>query len=250
MLWRMGVAGKLLGAGTRVMRELRAPFRQAREEVLIQIRIRRCKKLLADYLNKPGAKLLHMGCGRNRFDGWFNTDILQDYPDVGYVDAAQPFKMPSNLFDYAFSEHMIEHIPWPAGQNMLSELCRVLKPGGVVRIATPDLKQILALAAQQLDTTQQKYLAWSRDRYSKHISGTDGPIVINNFFYSWGHAFIYDFDCMKAAMELAGLRDVKRCLVGQSDHAPLAGRENHGAIIGNDFSNLYETMVVEATKAS
>jgi predicted SAM-dependent methyltransferase len=244
----MSIAGKLLGAGGRVMRELRAPFRQAREEVLIQLRIRRCKKLLSEYLDSPGPKLLHMGCGRNRFDGWFNTDILQDYPDVGYVDAMQPFKMPSNLFDAAFSEHMIEHIPWNAGQNMLKEICRVLRPGGVVRIATPDLHQILSLSQAELSELQRKYLAWSRDRYSSHIAGSDGPVVINNFFYSWGHAFIYDFACMKQAMELAGLSGIRRCEVGKSDTPVLAGRENHGAIIGAEFSNLYETMVVEATK--
>jgi predicted SAM-dependent methyltransferase len=244
-----GLARKIIAAAGRVGRECGAPLRLMSGELRLQRDIRHCKKLLADYLASPGEKRIHLGCGKNRFSGWFNTDILQDFPDVGYVDAMRPFKMPGDIFDFAFSEHMIEHLPWTAGQNMLGELHRVLKPRGVLRIATPDLRQILKLGQTPPDETQQQYIAWSRDRYTKHIVGNDAAIVINNFFHSWGHAFIYDFDCMKAAMERVGFVDVQRRSVGQSPHATLANLERHAdSLGGSDLSNLYETMVVEATK--
>ncbi len=239
---------KIGRAASRVLKSGGQPIEQIRREITLPRSTRRTARLADAYLAAPGEKRLHMGCGHNRFPGWFNTDILQDYPDVAYLDATQSFRIPSNSFDCAFSEHMIEHIPWPAGQNMLREIARVLKPGGVVRIATPDLMQILALASEQLSQAQRDYIAWSRNRYSKHIAGRDGAVVVNNFFYSWGHAFLYDFECMRIAMETAGLRAVQRVGVGQSTTQCLRNLESHGEVIGNNFSNLYETMVVEARK--
>jgi predicted SAM-dependent methyltransferase len=39
-----------------------------------------------------------------------------------------------------YSEHMLEHLPAHTGARVLREAYRVLAPGGVLRIATPDLE--------------------------------------------------------------------------------------------------------------
>jgi predicted SAM-dependent methyltransferase len=49
------------------------------------------------------------------------------------------------VFDYVFSEHMIEHVSYAEGLLMLRECLRVLKPGGRIRIATPSLEVLLDL---------------------------------------------------------------------------------------------------------
>jgi predicted SAM-dependent methyltransferase len=53
-----------------------------------------------------------------------------------------------NTFDYIFSEHMIEHVDHDGAVAMLRECYRVLKPGGTICMATPDLAVIVGLLAR------------------------------------------------------------------------------------------------------
>jgi predicted SAM-dependent methyltransferase len=52
---------------------------------------------------------------------------------------SSPTPFASDTFDFIFSEHMIEHVSHDDGAKMLAECHRVLKPGGHIRITTPDL---------------------------------------------------------------------------------------------------------------
>ena len=61
------------------------------------------------YLETHPIKRLHIGCGWNRVDSWFNVDKFAANADT-YLNAYKPFPFPSNTFDKAFSEHMIEHL--------------------------------------------------------------------------------------------------------------------------------------------
>ena len=71
--------------------------------------------------------------------------------------------------------------------------------------------------------------------------------MINNFFRSWGHQFIYDFKVLCRTLEEAGFKEVSRCEVGESRDPHLQNLESHGRRIGEDFNRL-ETMAVEALK--
>src|SRR5438477_50522 len=82
------------------------------------------------------------GAGFNSLPGWLNTDLEPKSASVIYLDAAKPLPFAYSTFDYIFSEHVIEHIPYPQGLSMLKECFRVIKPGGTIRIATPNLEQI------------------------------------------------------------------------------------------------------------
>ena len=61
-------------------------------------------------------------------------------------------------FAFVFSEHMIEHVSRPDGILMLEECFRILRPGGVVRIVTPNLETIMGIYAVELSSEQQDYL--------------------------------------------------------------------------------------------
>ena len=93
---------------------------------------------IAEYLNGPGLKKPQLGTSNNVLEGWLNTDIDLYHDPVVYLDATKRFPFDDNTFDYIASEHMIEHVEYEAAQVMLQECFRVLKPGGRVRIATPD----------------------------------------------------------------------------------------------------------------
>ena len=48
------------------------------------------------------------------------------------------FDFPDNNFDFVCSEHFLEHLFIDEALELLKECHRILKPGGVVRIVTPD----------------------------------------------------------------------------------------------------------------
>ncbi len=187
---------------------------------------------------------LHLGAANVALPRWFNTDLEPFTNGVYYLDATQPFPFPANSFDFIFFEHMIEHVPFSAGLQMLAECRRVLKPSGVVRIATPNLQTVLALATDKSSATQN-YLNWAIETFKLPAKPfPQSTQVINNFFRAWGHQFLYDSETLRRAMEQAGLQDITQHQVGVSDHAFLQGLEHHGDAIGS-WVNEFETMVFE-----
>jgi hypothetical protein len=73
--------------------------------------------------------------------------------------------------------------------------------------------------------------------------------VVNNFFRSYGHLFLYDPPTLQATMEGAGFSDVTRWLPGESNDKNYREIESHGKIIGA-ARNRFETMVLEAIRPS
>jgi len=112
---------------------------------------RRTKHRLTDpetiraYLAAHDVRALQLGAGPNALDGWLNTDIAPSRRGIAYLDATRPFPLEDETFDYVFSEHQIEHIEARHALPMLRECFRVLKPGGRLRIATPDLAVVIGL---------------------------------------------------------------------------------------------------------
>jgi len=203
--------------------------------------------LIRNYLAGAGEKKLQIGCGKVLLDGWLNSDIRQDIPGVCYLDATNSFPIPDSTFDYVFSEHIIEHLPYDGGASMLRESFRILKPGGKVRIATPDLKKILALYSGQPTAEQERYIHWSVDKHLGNIGIYAPQFVINNFFDSWGHRFIFDVPTLSALLKSIGFTEVTERSPGQSDEAALRNIESHGREIGEEMNRM-ETMILEARK--
>jgi predicted SAM-dependent methyltransferase len=147
---------------------------------------------------------LHIGCGSNLLEGWVNTDLEPTSSRVTALDATKPFPFETNSFDYVFSEHMIEHINYIEGVNMLSECNRVLKPRGRIRISTPNLQFLIELYRDPQKDIHQRYSAWAVATFS-NWAPTGGPaFVVNNFVRAWGHKFVYDEASLTASLLMTG----------------------------------------------
>jgi predicted SAM-dependent methyltransferase len=199
------------------------------------------------YLADAQIKKLQIGAGPYALKGWLSTDISPVSKDTMYLDATKRFPFASETFDYVFSEHMIEHIPWRHGLGMLQECHRVLKPGGTLRIATPDLAVMLRLYSQP-DDMAKRYIAWITDNFLKGVPVYRPVFAINCVFYGWGHRFLYDADTLELAMRLAGFASVERRTPGQSDDPHLVGIESHGTELDAREMAQFETMVLEARR--
>lgn len=200
------------------------------------------------YLQSHSVQKLQIGSGGNHIAGWLGTDIAPVSDDITYLDASKPFPMADATFDYVFCEHMIEHITWREGQRMLRECHRILKSGGVFRVATPDLAVIIGLYQNDRNALEEKYIRWITDRYLQDIAVYKASFVINNAFRNWGHQFLYDSELLEIALSQAGFLNIMRCTHGESTHEHLQGIEEHGKAVSNQEMNVFETIILEGTK--
>ena len=180
--------------------------------------------------------------------GWLNTDRDPETRACIYLDATHPFPLPDASFDYVFSEHQIEHLSYTNGLSMLRECFRVLRPGGRIRTATPDLTTIAGLAAADLSDEQRRYVRWVIETFVPEAPGELSAFAINNAFRNWGHRFLYNEATLAYALARVGFGDSRRHPMGDSDDDSLRNLEAHGASHRNEVMTRFETLVLEAMK--
>jgi predicted SAM-dependent methyltransferase len=122
-----------------------------------------------------GAKLDVCG-GRNPFnpEEFLNVDIVQ-FPKVDLVfDVRKRFPIDDGVIAEVISIATLEHLRKPHVLHMLREFHRVLRPGGVLRVSTPDVEAIArgVLRGDDPDTINQhlfgKYKADDTEDYDVH----------------------------------------------------------------------------------
>jgi predicted SAM-dependent methyltransferase len=201
------------------------------------LRAARRRKQIEAYLQSNERRKLQLGAGEHPHAGWLNTD-LHGYgrADLVYLDVRKRFPLPDASFDLVYSEHMLEHLTYAEGQRCLRECLRVLKPGGRIRIATPSLEQLAKL--YDGGELSARYVRWAVDTLEPETDAPLPGVVINNFFRSWGHRFIYDPQTLRHALTEAGFVDVEERPVGEL--------EQH--LREEPELNAYETFVLEATR--
>jgi predicted SAM-dependent methyltransferase len=205
-------------------------------------------RLIRQHVSSDGPKKLHLGSGPHLLPGWLNTDSMSS-DAIAYLDFTREFPFENDTFDYVFNEHAIEHIPYEQGIGMLREAFRVLRPGGRIRVVTPDFAFLKALHSPEKSALQKAYIKWAIEQ---SFGGSAPPYaemhLINNFFRNWGHQFIYDQPSLTGALETAGFTGFKRYEVGESDDPACRGLENETRMPAG-FLRL-ESMVLEAVKAA
>jgi predicted SAM-dependent methyltransferase len=200
----------------------------------------RGRRIAERYVASTAEPRLQIGSGPVTHPGWLNSDLIGG--DL-YLDVARPLPLPDGCMAYVFGEHVIEHLPEATGRRALREMFRVLRPGGVLRLTTPDLKKIIALYEDRNpEMSRAEYV-----RFLDDITGRrhDRPCqLFNDFMRLWGHAWVYDEEDLTAKLQEAGFVDVARREFGSSPHAALNGLENHGP----PWQNTVEAMCLEARR--
>lgn len=204
------------------------------------------KQRIRRYLVSNEVRKLQLGAGPTVLPGWLSTDVAPASFRILYLDATRPFPLDDDTIDYIYSEHMIEHVSWHEGLRMLRECRRVLRPGGAIRVATPDLGVLVDLYNHPDKPVNDRYVAWITERSLPGLGARKTSFVVNNAFHAWGHQFLYDGELMELALREAGFTDVQRCSFGVSSDAHLEGIESHGRNVSDDDMAIFETMIYEA----
>lgn len=172
---------------------------------------------------------INMGCGLAVAPGWINIDgslnaivaalprsfhraayrftgASSFYTEAEYLrllgehyfvhhDLSYGLPLEDGVADFVYSSHFIEHLFKSDAENLLRESRRVLKTGGTVRIALPDLEYACSLYA----------------------SGEKGKMLENYFFVSGDdsyyarHKYMYDYPMFAELLSRTGFRDIRRC---------------------------------------
>jgi predicted SAM-dependent methyltransferase len=104
------------------------------------------------------ATLLNVGCGRrfSQDERWLNVDLSPTSSHVMQIDASGGLPFGDMAFSGVYHSHVLEHLDPAAGRQLLQECFRVLRTGGILRIAVPDLERIAASYLQRLAEARQK----------------------------------------------------------------------------------------------
>ncbi len=131
------------------------------EYPFLSAKMAQADKNLQTLINRPGGLKLHIGCGARTLAGWINIDTQYQsaepyltsfgsefYPekirgtesDFYPMDVTkEPLPFANNSIDVIFHEDFMEHIEQRDQVAFLAETLRVLKPGGIHRVNTPNL---------------------------------------------------------------------------------------------------------------
>jgi predicted SAM-dependent methyltransferase len=171
-----------------------------------------------------GGIKLNLGCGTDYKPGWVNVDNNSDRNitqlDLNW-DLANPLPYGAGTVDFIFNEHLIEHLSVEQARATIADCLRVLRPGGVLRIAMPDLamavEKYLHLPIDQDESLRTFGLQFVTTRAER----------MNMAFRWWGHQWLYDWEELVRRLHEVGCSDqmIRRCRLHESSHPELCGLE-------------------------
>jgi predicted SAM-dependent methyltransferase len=180
---------------------------------------------------EQGIRRLNWGCGAAGEPGWVNSD-LKDGPTIDITcDILEGFPLPDSCFDYIVSIHALPELHYLQLVDVLRELRRVLKPGGTLRLALPDIdKGIDAYRGGDRDY----FLV--RDDRERRIGS---KFVVHMTWYGYSRS-LFTKDFAEELLEKAGFATIRHCEFKESP-------SGHEGITDLD-SRERESLFIEAVK--
>jgi predicted SAM-dependent methyltransferase len=194
------------------------------------------QKDLLTIIHKENIKL-HLGCGTMYKEGWINIDNNSDNNieklDLNW-DLRKPLPFPDNSIDFIYNEHFLEHLTVEEGILSIKDFFRVLKPGGTMRIAMPDLEETVALYFEKNWKENNKIFF---EKLGLTFIQTRAELININFRW-WGHKWLYDWEELERRLKESGCEKIKCCSIFESEHKDLRNLETRNE----------STLIAEVTK--
>jgi predicted SAM-dependent methyltransferase len=171
--------------------------------------------------SERGLVRVNVGSGGAPVDGWINTDITWRAPM--YLDLTRPWPVPGQSVDRIYGDNVIEHFSLQTVRDVLQHCFNALRPGGAIRLATPDLERT---ARAYLENP--KLTADHLDRHRRHGYPAEHPADMLRITYGYhGHhrGYIFDWASLSSELATAGFSDVRRWDAGKSDDPEFRGLE-------------------------
>jgi SAM-dependent methyltransferase len=140
-----------------------------------------------------------------------------------YLDLLKPWPVPDGSVDRIYGDNVIEHFSLEGVRAVLRNCCRALRPGGAIRLATPDLERTARAYLEDPGLT-----AAHLDRHRRHGYPAEHPADMLRVTYAYhGHhqGYIFDWASLSVELSAAGFSDVSRHDAGASDDELFRGLE-------------------------
>ena len=126
---------------------------------------------------------INLGSGERPLEGWVNVDALPDAPGVDVVtDILETLPFDSGSADVLYASHLLEHVPTDEVPRVLAEWRRVLRDGGVLMVAVPDLEVIARMLIERAGWFTPPHSPWigaiyggQKDEWDFHKTGFTAP---------------------------------------------------------------------------
>jgi predicted SAM-dependent methyltransferase len=168
-------------------------------------------------INSDGQVRLHLGCGPVDQKGFINIDAI-GFSHVHHLSPVHPLPMfRDESVDLIYVSHCLEHLDIEEVSRALKEWARVLKPGGMLRIAVPDLESILRVyeaAGRRISAIQYVLMG-----------GQDYPF---NF-----HKAVFDQAHLTHLMTDAGFSDMTVWKPGQDQWCAIKDCSSAACVVGS-----------------
>lgn len=178
----------------------------------------------------PASLRVNIGCGRSPTTGWCNYDAsisvaLARYPVVvaglraigmlsppqyqymqfcrtANIRRADATRLPiaSGTVDVLYSCHMLEHLDRDDARRFLAEAHRALRPGGILRVAVPDLAYMVSEYGRNYAADRFMDMAMLGRRRARSLRER----VTIAVFGDPGHKWMYDAASLIALVTEAG----------------------------------------------
>ena len=159
--------------------------------------------------------------------GFLNVDIIDMEKfamSQGYkfmkLDVTKPLPFPDGYADYEFSSHLIEHLSREEGARFIRECFRILRPGGMIRIATPNTGSLMTQYMYDMGKYEE-HLADYRDapdedpdglKQYRHVNvgvgDAETPIDAFAHLALSGHKSVYDIGVLYKIFVDAGFENI------------------------------------------
>ena len=147
---------------------------------------------------------INIGCGwRNFGEDWVHIDG----GDYDHLDSKDVTKLDyeDNSVDLVYASHLLEYFDRDEARYILKEWIRVLKIGGILRLAVPNFEEMASLY-MECNYPLEKFL---------------GPLygrmpMSNETIY---HKTTYDFKSLKSLLENLNMKDIKKYNWEQTEHS-------------------------------
>lgn len=147
---------------------------------------------------------LHLGCGSRFIPGFVHVDLLPA-PHVDIVGPVEKLPMENGSVSMIYASHVLEHFGRYEYKSVLAEWFRVLKTGGVLRLAVPDFAACAAIY----------YESGLKDG----LTGLVGLIVGGQRDDHDFHKMIFDEELLKRDLLGLGFREVRAWDWRTTEHA-------------------------------
>lgn len=145
-------------------------------------------------------------------------------PGVSRHDVRKGLPFGDNSVEVFYTSHLLEHLPRDEAENVLREAYRAMVPGGLLRIALPDLERKARCYLRRVELARRgKYGGNPADEFlescllgTRERSSWRPRELFRRVLGREGHCWMYDGPSLVSLLRKIGFREVRECAFRES----------------------------------